>query len=151
MTSPKLTPTMRKRLEAIEAAGGEMAGQGSTFRKLLDMGYLHCGRCSVTHTITAEGRKALADLAAKDAAVKAKPLTTAEIDALWVAIDNDVILQCVVSGTWSTSHGRTGSFPSRIVNLLIGRGMLKKLDADTAQITAAGQDALAKIKEAANG
>ena len=60
-------------------------------------------------------------------------------------------LQCVISGTWSTSHGRTGSFPSRVVNLLIGRGMLKKLDADTVKLTDAGRDVLAKIKEAANG
>jgi hypothetical protein len=151
MTAPKLTPFLRRHLEAIEAAGGEMAGQGSTFRKLLDMGYLHCGRCSVTHTITAEGRKALADLAAKEAAAKSKPLSKSEADALRVALDNDGILQCIVSGTWSTRHGRTGSFPSRTINLLIGRGVLKKLDADTVKLTAAGRDALAKIKEAANG
>jgi hypothetical protein len=35
------------------------------------------------------------------------------------------------------------------INLLIGRGMLKKLGTDTVRLTDAGRNALAKIKEAA--
>jgi hypothetical protein len=166
MTAINLTPTMRKALEALEASGDDylpswdVPGSMAVLDKLCQNRLIELrDRTMMTQPtkarITATGRQVLASIraaeAAKEAAAKAKPLSVAEIDALRVALDNDGILQCIVSGTWSTSHGRTGSFPSRIVNLLIGRGMLKKLDADTVKLTAAGRDALAKIKEAANG
>jgi hypothetical protein len=146
VTTPKLTPALRRQLEAIEAAGGEMAGQGSAFRKLLDAGYLTCGRCSVAHTITDAGRKALADLAAKDAAAKAKPLSATEIYALKSA-DKYGSIVLVYSGMWSDFRGHGGSYGSATINRLIGRSLLKKLDADTVKLTDAGREALAKIKE----
>jgi hypothetical protein len=166
MTSPKLTPAQIKALEVLDASGDDylpswnIPGPIAVLDRLCQNRLIELrDRTMMTQPtqarITATGRQVLASIraaeAAKDASVKAKPLSVAEIDALRVASDNDGILQCVVSGTWSTSHGRTGSFQSRTINLLIGRGLLKKLDADTAQLTDAGRDALAKIKEAANG
>lgn len=160
MTTPKLTPTQIAALKSLEASGDflpswNVPGPISVLDKLCQNRLVELrDRTMMTQPtkarITEAGRQALAALraeeAAKEVADRARPLSTAEIDALRVALDNGGTLQCVVSGTWSTAHGRTGSFPSRVINTLVRRCFFVKLDADTVSLTGDGE-ALAKIKE----
>ena len=162
MATPKLTPTHIKALEALEASNDflpswNVPGPISILDKLCQNLLVELrDRTMMTQPtkarITEAGRQVLADLraaeAAKEAAARAKPLSAAETAALRVALDNGGTLQCVISGTWSTAHGRTGSFPSRVINTLVRRCFFVKLDADTVSLTADGE-ALAKVKEAA--
>jgi hypothetical protein len=166
MTTPKLTPTQIKALKAAEAGdlinsaiNGWIADNGvkvspGTLKKLCDLDLMKKPRSNTVAYITAEGRLLLADIkdaeAAKEAAAHAKPLSTAEIDALESADKYDRLL-CIVSGSWSDFNGYGSSFASVTINRLVARGLLKKLDADTVKLTDAGRDVLAKIKEAANG
>jgi hypothetical protein len=167
MPKPKLTPTQIKALKAAEAGDGfhftgaplnvwaTKNGDGeisaATLKNLLSLHLFHKPRADVAR-LSDLGRGALKQIkdaeAAKEAAAKAKPLSAAEIDALRVALDSGGMLQCVISGTWSTAHGRTGSFSSRVINTLVRRCFFVKLDADTVSLTGDGE-ALAKIKESA--
>jgi hypothetical protein len=164
MTTPKLTPTMRKALEVLEASGDflpswKVPGPIAVLDKLCQNRLIEMrDRTMLTQPtkarITATGRQALASIraaeTAKDAASKAKPLSATEIYALKSA-DKYGSLVVIYSGLWSDFRGHGGSYGSATINRLIGRGFFKKLDADTVKLTAAGRDALAKIKEAANG
>ena len=133
------------------AKHGDGEIQEGRLTKLCSMSLLYKPLPSVAR-LTDLGRGTLKQIkeaeAAKEAAARAKPLSAAETAALRVALDNGGTLQCVISGTWSTAHGRTGSFPSRVINTLVRRCFFVKLDADTVSLTADGE-ALAKVKEAA--